>query len=565
VTVRDHPAAVLTRHFFTSLFDFGVLSDDGADSLKRLMLGGLSLVIAGGLLLTRVYMAKYAELAGAPAEVYLQEVVADHAFLMAVPMWIVAAAMTLAGQSLFPDETDFRILMAEPLSRRVVFGAKLAALTLYGGLFLIGCHVGLLPLATLTMIGAAKAGGVGLGALAFVVSSLAASLFAALGIVAVHGLVVLLGSRRRLLMVSGVVRVVLIGGLMLALPLVARLPATASAFAGDAWWLVWAPPAWFAGLERWLLGEPSRGVLAAEALTATAAAIAVTAGAYLALYRRFDRVTYQAAGPLQGVDRESAGRAWRRGSPVGGAVRRFVTLTLRRSLMHQGLVVGLLAAAGGLVLNSVLGVEWREARPDGAAAKAAGNLLLWVPMTFVFLAVPAIRLALSVPVTLRANWIFRMAEDVDGREEVADAGTRAVMGWGVALPIALTAPLQWWVWGPAALAALLVQAAVGWLLVERYMADWRRVPFTCSYIPGKGFVPQMCVKAFASYVVFSVATALALRASVRNYGVAIAIATVAGAVAFVLARRRARHAREAGLMFDEQLPTELTPLRLSAD
>ena len=32
LTVRDRPDVVLTRHFFTSLFDFGFLSDDGADS-----------------------------------------------------------------------------------------------------------------------------------------------------------------------------------------------------------------------------------------------------------------------------------------------------------------------------------------------------------------------------------------------------------------------------------------------------------------------------------------------------------------------------------------------------
>ena len=133
---------VLTRHFFTSLFDFGILSDEGAESLKRVLLGVLALAIAGGLLLTRVFMAKYGMLAEAPPEAYAREVVADHAFLMALPMWIVAGAMSLVGQSLFPDETDFRILMAEPLSRSVVFGAKLAALLLFGGLFVVGSQSG---------------------------------------------------------------------------------------------------------------------------------------------------------------------------------------------------------------------------------------------------------------------------------------------------------------------------------------------------------------------------------------------------------------------------------------
>ena len=238
-------------------------------------------------------------------------------------MWIVAGAMALVGQSLFPDETDFRILMAEPLSRSVVFAAKLAALLLFGGLFVVGSHLGLLPLAALTLIGAAKTGSVALAAVAFAASSLAASLFAALGIVAIHGLLVLLASRSRLLAFSGAVRIVVIGGLVLALPLVTRLPATAGAFEANAWWLAWAPPAWFAGLERWLLGDTTRGMLAAQAMAATIGAVAIAVFAYVRLYRRFDRVTFQSAGPVRSpwpgaVDRPVApGRAGpARGPPL---------------------------------------------------------------------------------------------------------------------------------------------------------------------------------------------------------------------------------------------------------
>jgi hypothetical protein len=558
----DQPAAVLTRHFFAALFDFGVLSADGAESLKRVMLGGLALAIAAGLLLVRVFMAKYGALAGAAPEVYARELLADHAFLMALPMWLVAGAMALVGQSLFPDETDFRILMAQPLSRREVFAAKLAALLLFGGLFVGGSHLGLLPLAALTLIGAAKIGSIGLAAVAFVASSLAASVFAALAIVAVHGLLVLLASRRRLLMFSGAVRVVVIGGLVLALPLVTRLPAAAAAFDAHAWWLPWAPPAWFAGLERWLLGDASRAGLAMQALAATAGAAGITVFAYARLYRRFDRVTFQSAGPVRpGRGDRAVGRLATR-APVRRAVSRFVALAIRRSVLHQGLVVGLLAGAGGLVLNSLLSATWRrEAEPSDTVVWT----LLWAPMTMVFLGTPAIRLALSVPLDLRANWIFRMTEDLEGRAEVAAASVRAVLVLAVVLPLALMAPLQWWVLGARWLAVLLVEASIGWLFVEYLMADWRRVPFTCAYIPGKGFVPQMCVKAFASYVTFTFATGLMLRASLRHHVVALLLASVFGIAAAGLRLRRARQARETSLLFEEQLPTELTPLRLHAD
>ncbi len=210
-----------------------------------------------------------------------------------------------------------------------------------------------------------------------------------------------------------------------------------------------------------------------------------------------------------------------------GAVQRFVTLTIRRSVLHQGLVVGLLAGAGGLVLNSLVGADWpraHHAAPDDALVWT----LLWTPMTMVFLSIPAIRLALSMPLDLRANWIFRMAEDVDGRAEVAAASVRTVLALAVALPIAAIAPLQWWVMGRGAIGAWLVEAAIGWLLAEFLMAGWSRVPFTCSYLPGKGFFPQMCVKAFAAYVTFTFATGLMLRASVHDHRVAMVLAVIVG-------------------------------------
>lgn len=563
--MRDRPGVVLTRHFFTSLFEFGILSDDGAESLKRALLGSLAVAIAIGLLLTRVFMAKYATLAAGPPDDYERAVVADHAFLMAVPMWFVAGAIGLVGHSLFPDQTDFRVLMAEPLSRLTIFGSKLVSLLLFGGLIVAGTHLALLPLAALTMVGAMKTGSILTTAMAFACSSVIASLFAALAIVAVHGLLVLLAPRAHLLAFSGAVRSVLIGALVLSLPLVARLPGTAAAFSSNAWWLSWAPPAWFAGLERWLIGDASRAALAAGAAIATVVVLIVSVGSYVLLYRRFDRVTVQSA-PSQsvGAGGRSLGR-WNARAAVRQAIGRFVSITIRRSLLHQSLVVGVLAAAGGLVLNSLLSANgWREPL-DTRGREALVSTLLWAPMTMVFLAIPAIRLALSVPLDLRSNWIFRMTEDVAGRAEVVAANVRVVLVLGVALPLALIAPVQWWVLGTSALRVVVVEVLIGWLLVEWLMADWRRIPFTCSYLPGKGFVPHMFVKGVASYVLFTLVTGIVLRLSRAGPRAALVLGLCLGAAAGALSVYRARHARLTSLTFEDELPTDITPLRLNAD
>ena len=405
-------------------------------------------------------------LSAGPVDDYARELLADHAFLMAVPMWFIAAAVALVGHSLFPDQRDFRILMAEPLSRLTIFTAKLASLLLFVGLFVAGTHLALLPLAALTMVGAAKTGSILSAAIAFGLSSLSASLFAALAVIAVHGLLILFAPRARLLAFSGAVRGVLVGVLVLSLPLLARLPGTAQAFASDAWWLPWAPPAWFVGLERWLLGDGRHAALAAEAGIATVLVLIVSLASYLLLYHRFDRVMLQ---PV--FSRSEAGWSrsldlWVGRAPVRHAIRRFVSITIRRSVLHQGLIVGVLAGAGGFVLNSLLSVSgWNE--PLDTRGRSPFILtLLWAPVTMMFLAIPAIRLALSVPLDLRSNWVFRMTEDVADRAEVAAANVRIVLTLGVAVPLALIAPVQWWVLGPSAAAIIALEALFGWLVVE---------------------------------------------------------------------------------------------------
>jgi hypothetical protein len=561
--VRDSPEAVLTRHFFASLFDFGFLSADGAEALKRAMLGSLAVALAIGGLLIRVFMEKYSALSAGSFDEYQLAVMADHAFLMAVPMWFVAAAIGLVGDSLFPNQTDFRILMAEPLSRPTIFGAKLAALLLFGGLFVAGTHVALAPLATLTMLRTGSSFVV--TAAAFAVSSALASLFAALAIVGVHGLLVLLAPRARLVAVSGAVRSATLGGLLLSLPLLARLPAANRAFAADAWWLRLAPPAWFVGLERWLVGDARFSALAALAGIGTVGVLVVSVVSYVLLYRRFDRVTLQPAvsGRADASDRSLA--RWSGRAPVRHAIGRFIAITIRRSPLHQGLVVGLLAAAGGFVLNSLLNASGWHDPLETRQKRALINTLLWAPMTMVFLAVPAMRLAMWVPLDLRSNWIFRMTEDQAGRAEVAAANLRAVLALAVAIPVALVGPLQWWVLGPSAIGVLIVEVSIGWLLVEWAMADWQRIPFTCSYLPGKGFVPHMVVKGFGSFVFFSIASVLVLKISLTVPLAAIVFAAVFSGAAGMLSVLRARHAREANLIFEDELPTDVNPLRLNVD
>jgi hypothetical protein len=552
---------VLTRHFFTSMFDFGLLSDEGAESFKRVLMGSAAVAIGLGLLLVRVFMARYANLSG--AEAYQRVLAADHAFLIALPMWIVAAAVVVAGHSLFPNETDYRILMAEPLPRHVIFGAKLAALLMFVALFAGGAHIALLPLFLLTMVGQPGPGPFVAHAAAFALSSAAASLCSALTIVAIHGVLILFAPRSRRLAVAAVTRGVLMAALVLSLPVLMRLPGAAAAFAADAWWLRWAPPAWFVGLERWLLGDLGRRPLALEAAAATLAALTVSVGTYIVLYRRFDRVILRQTTTHVPVVPDR----WRRNArhPVRVAIGQFIAITLRRSPLHQGIVVAVLAAAAAFVGNRAVLAGLPPASGTQAWGAPLPWITIWAPMTLIFIAVPAVRLALSVPIDLRANWVFRMTDDDATRADAITAGVRMVLVLGVALPIALLAPLQWWSLGSPAVLLIVVEWLAGWLLVELLMQEWRRIPFTCTYLPGKGFVPHMVARGIAAYLIFTNLAAEVLQRAAASATAMVVAVLVLGTLASVLSVRRMRHAGIVTLIFEDELPTDVIPLRLNAD
>jgi hypothetical protein len=561
--VSDPVRHALRRHFFRSLFDFGFLSDAGAESFKRLLMGIAAVGLGLGLLLLRAFAAKYISLADGDAFAYQRALLPDHAFLMALPMWITAAAVVCVSHSLFPDETDFRILMAQPVTRFVVFAAKLGALGLFVGLFVAGAHVALFPLVGMTIYSPHTGTGLGWGGIAYGVSSLAGCVFAVLAIVSVHGVIVLLAPRAQVVRFSTLVRSVMLGWLVLVLPLILRLPGSAKAFESRASWLAWTPPAWFVGLERWLIGDTRHAALAGLAVIATMAASAVAAASYAQLYKRFDRTTVRAAPKLTPSRRAPSGVASRM-HPVWQAVATFTGITMRRSVLHQGIVVALAATAAGFVVNDLYVQLTRPLERRGRMDTATWTVV-WAPFALMLISSVAVRLALTVPLELRANWIFRLSEEASTRRHAIAAAVWSVFLLGAVVPLLLVFPLQFYIVGSRAGIALAIELAAGWLLTEFLMREWRRIPFTCGYVPGKGFVPQMFVKGLFGFTAFtSLGTALVYGALSEPPIRLLAILLTSGPAVFLLVRRR-RSSRITPFAFEDELPTEVSPLRLNID
>src|SRR4029450_10324052 len=117
------------------------------------------------------------------------------------------------------------------------------------------------------------------------------------------------------------------------------LPAQGALLARQSRLLLMAPPAWFMGAQRVLLGhdEPYFTQLAQIAAAGFLLVSMVAVASYAVLYRHFDRGMLHTFGvSVRGRSGSRAG-----GRPARAAVRDFTSATFQRSALHQGVVIGL--------------------------------------------------------------------------------------------------------------------------------------------------------------------------------------------------------------------------------
>jgi hypothetical protein len=586
MTRRDHRRLAnrvewhLTSHFFRAMFDFGIFTPDGADSFTRMLLGGVGALIAFGLLLTRMYGGKYAALSAAgSSESYRIALLGDDLFLVGLPMLLVALLTLLVSHSLFPDERDFRILGPLPLSRSVIFAAKLTALLLFTGLVIALVHLALLPLAALTSFNRFREHAVVLRLAAWIVVSMTASFFAVLAIAALVGIITLTLSRSRLHALTALSRSVMLATLVVCVPFTFHLPGMGQGLARGARSLLFVPPAWFVGLDRALLGsgDPWMLQLAGVAVAGVALSAFTVTAVYVVLFKQVERLLLRPpsaapsrlerhanrTGRVMPTRSNEGGAAPGGPSPAFRAVWCFTTTTIRRSQLHQGVLIGLSACGIALIANSLTGTNLTgrlgESGPPGAPLVSAA---VWIPFALMFVCGIAVRAALALPTEHGANWIFRMTEDQLARRDQMRAVNRLVTACLVGMPVLATAPVLWLTFGRSAAIALAVVGLVGFVFVHAVLLDWRRIPFTCSYLPGKRLIAHTLVLGFAAFVLFTTTGMLLVYAAQASIAFAAAISVSLFVVGWALKRRRLTLWTETPLIFDDDFPDRLLQLGL---
>jgi hypothetical protein len=212
-------------------------------------------------------------------------------------------------------------------------------------------------------------------------------------------------------------------------------------------------------------------------------------------------------------------------------------------------------------LNGFLGES--GARDPSNANVPLSTTVIWAPFALVFAMNVALRAALVLPIELRANWIFRLTEDEATRAEELSAVVHAVIVLGVVLPLAILFPAEWAVLGSRAVQCTSIAFLCGLVLVELQMAEWRRIPFTCSYAPSRQLAGLTMLIGVTAFVLFTMIGSRLVRYSVNHFVGWVAVMATLGAVFLYLRRQRLWLSRQAALMFEDVLPNELEPLRLS--
>jgi hypothetical protein len=542
----------LTEHFFRAMFDFGFLNDLASDSFKRVLIGSVGGFVAFGFLLTRTYMVKYAVLwsTGTP-ERYRLALLGDDMMIIGLPMLLVAFVTLLVSHALFPDERDFRILGPLPVRRLVVFRAKLGALLMFTGLFTTAAHVSLVPLILLTSLNPWGDSSVILRLVAWAVASVTASAFAILAITAVVGILVLALSRGHLQALSTVMQSIVLGLLVVCLPLVSHLPSLGAPLSRGAAWIAFVPPAWFLGLQRTLQGAADAWLirLAVIGLVSAVLVAAIVAITYAVLFRHFERLMLRPAPTSPPWWRADRLVLLSRAAPAFRGVLGFTVATLGRSQLHQGVLVGLSACGIGLA-TIVL-----------TSARLATSAMV-VPFLLMFACGVGVRAALALPIEHRANWIFQVTEDHRTRRDQMRAVDRVVMMYVIGVPVAAAAPLLWMALGQDAFMAAAVIASIGFVFVHAVLLDWRRIPFTCSYLPGKRFIGHSALIGVAACLLFTATAAGLTRTALMSTNQGLVITASLIVIGGWLRERRLATWRRTPLMFEDEFPDQVLQLQL---
>ena len=541
-------ARLLARTFFVRLFESDLMPP-GLPQVQ-LVIWSVVLVATPALTLPGYYIYKYARLWHHPGTL-APAIVTDRLVLVTFAMIAAGLVAIVMWENALPDRRDARILGVLPVSTGVFVAARLAAL---GRLFaLFFAALGLIPSVFFAGIAAVylePGGFIGLS-IAQLVATLTGTLTTFCAVIAVQCAMILALGRAMAQRAAIAIQVFFAIALVQMIVFLPSLGASMRDGNLGPDWLssssaAMLPSVWFLGLFEVLTGFGGRNAfpMAGWALVATAISIVSAVGLYAAGYRTLAAQALETAPPEKSWSRglRRAGRwrvSWR---PISGrravsaAVRQFTIRTLVRNRQHRTLLALYMGLGLAVVISTILPLALQR----GVAAFARpGVAVLAAPLVMMFVALVGMRVAFAIPVDIKANWVIRLREPADTNAAM-DGACSALLAWGVAPFVAFGGLSAGVLWGfGVARLHVLVTSLLGWLLAELLVLRLCKVPFTCTYLPGRSEVKTMWPIYFTAFTTFSFSMAGLELQMLRRPRVLIAFIVVAtgGAIATRVLRR----------------------------
>jgi len=498
---------ILSRHFFLRLFKNDMV--DFEDQMKERIIGILAILAVFSGLIAYIYLGKYGFIPDR-GQSWI-----DKTLIITFFMLIMGLLAILEWDNILPDARDYSNLNPLPLRARTILAAKFTSLLSFVGLFALTMSLAAAPFFILFLPSWRSSSFVfflGHAAVYFSIMFLAC-FFGFFLYVVLFGLIQSLLGSGMLRKASTYLRFLFLVLQLFLILFYLRIlvygfdnlvPAGLATdnFSKLNGFFAFYPPFWFTDLYESALGSPrlpfhGRHLFALMGLAALAITFIVSMGfRYGRLIKRpgaiprprFRRVRWFLMAGFNGLILRN---------PIQRAVFHFYRKTLLGSVYHRMRVATFLAC--GLAAVPFL-ITMRAVRKGHLFD--VNLTMLSIPLILSSAFLLGLRSALSIPVSLEANWVFRLTE----RPQIGQyfAGLRkAIMMTGLAPLSILVFVVYSVLWDPpTAFNHALFGLSISILTMEILFVHFLKIPFSCSYLPGKEKVQVYWLPYLLSFVAY---------------------------------------------------------------
>jgi hypothetical protein len=432
----------------------------------------------------------------------------DEYFFIVLAMVATGAVALWKWGALIPDRRDYMNLAPLPIPAKHILYANLAALLLVAAALGFDVNAASSVLFPLVAVGPhASLGYIAIIFATHLISVFLASIFSFFIVLAILGLMITVLRYRAFRRCSLYVRCGMVAFLTAVLSTSFEMSAIVQHPSLGSWALVQLlPPVWFLGLCEHLRGltDPAFGRLAKTAILASVGAPALAIAAYALSYRRCFTKSSESVANFAAVGGEIRYRRWHRATnlflrtPFERGCFSFTLKALFRSENHM-LLIGGFAGVGTVLAAGTL----FQSASAGDANRWPSAALLSIPLIVLYLLLIGLRFSFEIPVTQKANWIFRLRTS-PGTSECVGPTRKIMLAFLIPPLLAVVLPAYGFLWGwRVGMIHTACIAAASVLLIEILLVRFRKIPFTCSAPHFKSNIPISGFFYLVGFIVFT--------------------------------------------------------------